>query len=82
MIPFLRRLIWDETVFERWCRALLALLGEGLHEGVIPGVNGSKAWWVGLIVTASALLVPAGDKTAQNLKDLSEGIAERERNKP
>ena len=65
----------DETAFVRACRALVFVLGAALHNGVIPGANGAVAWWVGPLVSGTALFISAGDRTPQELKDLARDLA-------
>lgn len=68
MIEFAKRLLYDETFFERATRVLVALFGQLLHDGAIPGMNGSRAWWVGPFLTALALYIPAGQKNPEPAK--------------
>jgi hypothetical protein len=62
VIPWLKALFMDETAFVRFGRTAIFIGGQMLHEGVIPGLNGSKAWWIGPFVSAAALVLGAGDK--------------------
>jgi hypothetical protein len=62
MLPWIRALFLDETAFVRFGRTLIFIGGQMLHEGVIPGANGAKAWWLGPFVSAAALVLGAGTK--------------------
>lgn len=62
MIPWLKGIFFDETAFVRFGRMFIFILGTMLHEGVIPQLNGAKAWWIGPFVSAAALLLGAGEK--------------------
>lgn len=75
MIPWLKSfqaLLYDETAFRRAGRALIFLLGASMHNGVIPGLDGAKSWWLGPLVSAAALYIGAGDKTPADLVELAE----------
>lgn len=74
MIPWLRGLLFDETAFVRAVRVLVFVLGAALHNGVIPGMNGAAAWWLGPLVSGAALFLSAADKTPPELKQLAADI--------
>lgn len=58
MIPILRKLLWDESAFQRYARAFLFLVGELVRQGVIPtGIEGGGKY--GVILQAIAFLVTA-----------------------
>lgn len=62
LAAFLRRLLWDASAFERYVRTGVAALGQLIQQGVVPIPQ--KYQWVGALVTAAALLIPAGEKNA------------------
>lgn len=61
MIPWLKRILYDESAFERYGRALVFGLGTALTMGVIPA--GMLGYYGGPILQALALVIGAGDKT-------------------
>jgi hypothetical protein len=65
MITWLRNLLFDETAFVRFGRTLIFIAGQMLHEGIVPGLNGAAAWWIGPFVSAAALVLGAGEKNAR-----------------
>ncbi len=62
MIPAIKAFFTDETVFIRFCRAIIAYLGFALHDGSIPYLNGPGAWWAGPVITMFAFMLGAGDR--------------------
>ena len=60
MLTFLKKLLWDETAFVRYSRAVLLGLGAAIaaNELNIPGVP--DAW--GIAVVSIGGLLGAGDK--------------------
>lgn len=60
MITYLKKLLWDETAFERFGRAIVFGIGQAMQQGLLP--TGDKGWYVGIVMQALALAVGAGDK--------------------
>lgn len=75
MIPWIRNLLFDETAFVRAVRALVFIFGAALHNGVVPGMNGTVAWWVGPVVSGAALFLSSADKTPPELKQLAADLS-------
>ncbi len=65
MKQFFLRLWTDESFFVRVIRVGLAGIGEMLHNGVIPTGTSGFGYYVGMVLTALALFIPAGQQNAQ-----------------
>lgn len=60
MFAWIRRLLWDESAFERWGRVCIFAIGEGIRNGTVPVPPGWEK--VGMALQALALLIAAGEK--------------------
>jgi hypothetical protein len=64
MIPWfkelVKRLLFDASWPERWLRTLIAGAGGLVQAGQIPFPP--KYTWVGSVIAAVALMIPAGEK--------------------
>jgi hypothetical protein len=62
MIAWIKKLLWDETAFERFGRALLFAIGQAMQQGLLPVEVGTTGWYIGILLQISAFTVGAGDK--------------------
>lgn len=62
MITFVKSFLWDETAFIRYSRAMIYGLSVAITQGMIPGLSGTKFWWVAQFLPVLALMLGAGDK--------------------
>lgn len=61
MLTFCKRLLWDESAFERYGRALIGTVGLAMviNGGKIPQTKGE---WFSLLAVFLGLLIGSGDK--------------------
>lgn len=76
MLELVHSFLYDRTFFVRIVRALLAWLGVELSRGTIPYFDGAKAYWLGPLLVSFAFMLGAGDRTPENVKELSERMPE------
>lgn len=78
MLEFFKRLLWDESAFERYGRAILATAGLALivNGGQIPQ---TKNEWLSLGAVFVSLLVGSGDKnpSIESLKKTMASVLEQ-----
>ena len=61
MITWIKSFLFDESVFERSIRTVIAMLGAGMQAGVVPtGIGGGGKY--GAFITALAFFIGAGQK--------------------
>ena len=60
MIPWIKRLLWDQTAFERYGRAAILIVGGGIATGQMAVPEGYE--WIGVVAMGLAGLIGAGDR--------------------
>lgn len=70
MLVILKRLLWDENYLSQQVRALVGLLGMALITGAVTldwlsESFGRAGWWLGILLTACAWWVRAGERNPQ-----------------
>ena len=61
MKQFFLRLWTDESFASRCLRVVLLFVGQLIHEGVIPTGSSGFGYYVGPVIAAAALFIPAGE---------------------
>jgi len=57
MIPFLKRLFFDASIFERLVRTSAMVAGAAIASGEVPAPK-----WAGVVAMGVAAFIPAGEK--------------------